>query len=312
MSGAHEALEHAEHTAHAGHGGHAAHHEDKGHGRQIGITMAMLGVLLAICAALVGSERTEFIATVVEQANVNTDYQASSTKYRMGISALRELYSSTPTLEEIAAMDKELDALPMKPESNELSVLVKTATRKLVGIVTPDVTDIQGIIDLIDRYREEGLAARAWSRSFTPIANAHYHASESFEKAQVAAEIGIVLASIALLMASRMFWFASIASGGLSLALILSTFLGLSGTLHKKCDPSAPIAWEVSNGGAADAKGCLPGAEQRKAHAEEEYDEIRNKRDEKTGKRIADIQDEQLVEEVKVRFGILHAEPAKH
>ena len=53
----------AEHIAHAGEAGHL--------GKYLGITMACLGVLLALCAALVGGQRTELIATMVEQTNAS-------------------------------------------------------------------------------------------------------------------------------------------------------------------------------------------------------------------------------------------------
>ncbi|MGH7328856.1 MAG: hypothetical protein ACREJX_10960, partial [Polyangiaceae bacterium] len=61
MSGAHEIAEHIEHAAHGGHG-------DKGVGRMAGITMAILGVMLALCSAMVGGQRTDVIATMVEQS----------------------------------------------------------------------------------------------------------------------------------------------------------------------------------------------------------------------------------------------------
>src|SRR5262245_56092256 len=79
MSGAHEMLEKMEHAGHAGHaeGGHG------GPGKMIGITMALLGVMLAFCAAMVGSARTELIRATVEQANLWSIYQAESTKYRV-------------------------------------------------------------------------------------------------------------------------------------------------------------------------------------------------------------------------------------
>jgi hypothetical protein len=48
---AHAALEHSEHIAHAGLGGDRL-------GTYIGVTMAILGVLLAFSSAMVGSERT--------------------------------------------------------------------------------------------------------------------------------------------------------------------------------------------------------------------------------------------------------------
>ncbi|MEO8800799.1 MAG: hypothetical protein ABI551_23110, partial [Polyangiaceae bacterium] len=63
MSGATELLEQMEHAGHAGHSGHGhgggGGHDAGGPGKAIGITMALLGVMLAFCAAMVGSERTE-------------------------------------------------------------------------------------------------------------------------------------------------------------------------------------------------------------------------------------------------------------
>jgi hypothetical protein len=56
---AHKKLEEAEHTAHA-HGGHAP-------GKMMGLTMALIAVLIAVCAALVGSERNEFTRAMIKQ-----------------------------------------------------------------------------------------------------------------------------------------------------------------------------------------------------------------------------------------------------
>jgi hypothetical protein len=50
MSTAHESLEHAEHVAHGAHGATL--------GKVIGLTMAILGVLLAFCAAEVGAHKS--------------------------------------------------------------------------------------------------------------------------------------------------------------------------------------------------------------------------------------------------------------
>ena len=63
MSEVSEMLEHAEHAAHGGHGGHGGHDDHQGAktGRMIGLTMAILGVMLAFCAAEVGSARSELI-----------------------------------------------------------------------------------------------------------------------------------------------------------------------------------------------------------------------------------------------------------
>src|ERR1700722_11624984 len=79
MPAAHEQLEHAEHASHAGHSG---HHEGGGN-TYFGVTMAILGALIAFCAAMVGSERNELTRTLIEETQAHADYTASSTKYRL-------------------------------------------------------------------------------------------------------------------------------------------------------------------------------------------------------------------------------------
>ena len=64
MSEATELLERMEHAGHGGgHGG-----APGGPGKMIGITMAALGVMLAFCAAMVGSERTDLIRATIDQS----------------------------------------------------------------------------------------------------------------------------------------------------------------------------------------------------------------------------------------------------
>src|SRR5215831_3800694 len=81
---AHATMEHAEHTAHADH----AHGHDHGsHGgsshKIFGITMALIGVLIAFCSAMVGSERNELTRAMIEQTQAHSDYTAASTKLRL-------------------------------------------------------------------------------------------------------------------------------------------------------------------------------------------------------------------------------------
>ncbi len=64
------AREHSEHIAHAGHGDHGTDSKLSTH---VGITMAILGVVLALCAAKVGAERTELVHSLVEQQNAHAN-----------------------------------------------------------------------------------------------------------------------------------------------------------------------------------------------------------------------------------------------
>ena len=61
------------------------HQKGKPHGRGklIGLTMALIGVLIAFCAALVGSERNEPTRTMIEQTQAHSDYSSASTKFRL-------------------------------------------------------------------------------------------------------------------------------------------------------------------------------------------------------------------------------------
>src|ERR1051326_4994036 len=83
---AHAKMEHAEHAAHAGHEhGHDHDHSGSkkrfGSAKVFGITMALIGVLIAFCSAMVGSERTEFTQAMIRQTQAHADYTAASTKY---------------------------------------------------------------------------------------------------------------------------------------------------------------------------------------------------------------------------------------
>ena len=96
-----ERIEHAAHVEHGG--GHDPH--SKGIGKAVGVTMATLGVMLAVCAALLGSERTELIRTMVEQSNKLGQYQAESTKYRVMQADFELLRALSPKPEEIKKVE---------------------------------------------------------------------------------------------------------------------------------------------------------------------------------------------------------------
>src|SRR6266496_4699666 len=80
---AHQKLEHAEHAAHAGHGEGEHKHEGFSQNKVFGVTMALIGVLIAFCAAMVGSERNELTRAMIEQTQAHADYTSASTKFRL-------------------------------------------------------------------------------------------------------------------------------------------------------------------------------------------------------------------------------------
>ena len=177
MSEAYEALEHAEHAAHAG-GGHdhdAAGNKSHGPGKLIGLTMALIGVLIAFCAALVGAERNELTRTMIEQTQAHSDYSSASTKFRL---IMLDLEKQRGGPEATAA-------------GGDRPVL-----RRLLHLYTD--------------YSKERKYSKDWADSYNPLVQAHFEGAEGYEHAQLIAEIGIVLASLGVLLGSRLSWLLSI------------------------------------------------------------------------------------------------------
>ena len=292
-----------EHAAHAG-GGHG-HGDDhaKGPGKGIGITMAIMGVLLALCAAMVGSERTELVKTMVEQSNVWGEYQTQATKYRAMLTQLQTLHALTPNADEVAKFEHALDKLkrpaqvapPVEKGTKEALVhvdtgdiieAVKLATAELSDILSPDLEDSAQFVDRIWEFRHERDEAHEWFESFDAEVNAHFQASEWYEKAQLASEIGIVIASVALLLGSRPFWWVAIVAGIACAGIIGVTWYRTHDAVHRTCDeeknPNDPddegklwARFPPEHGEKADPKACTPGAMQWIDHEKETYERMK-------------------------------------
>ncbi len=236
MSEVSEALERAEHTEHAKHAGHAEHgggHGPSG-GRAMGLTMAVLGVLLAFCAAIVGSERTELIKTMVEQSNTNAGYQAESTRYRTTLAQVEALNSVTP--QEESSIDKMLAAVgaDAKPENADVVAAIRAAVRVQLTQGRASIRDtISRLVHLARAHQKTAEAAKKWTESFEPVVRAHYEAAEGFERAQVVVEVAIVLASIALLLFRKSVWGLSVLVGAGGIALMVLAYTKTHGEIHE-------------------------------------------------------------------------------
>lgn len=94
---AHKSLEEAEHAAHGG--------ESHSPPKTIGLTMALIAVLIAFCAAMVGSQRKELTRTMIEQTQAHSDYTSASTKFRLIMIELEKLRGATMAPGGTAAQD---------------------------------------------------------------------------------------------------------------------------------------------------------------------------------------------------------------
>jgi hypothetical protein len=236
MAGAHELAENIERAA-GSHGGHGGHGSQGGSGKAIGITMAILGVMLAFCAAMVGAARTELIATMVEQSNRYNLYQAETTKLRVIEADVEMLHAITPTKPELAKFEtaiKEVRRVSGKgddEDTQELKAAIEVSTRELADVLTPDPEDEAHMNSLVRRYAHDAKEAKEDADCYGDKIHAHFQAAEWYERAQLCAEIGIVIASVALLLGSRTVWYGSLVFGLGGALIIGRTYLSVSAAL---------------------------------------------------------------------------------
>ena len=222
---AHEIAEKIEHLAHEEHGG------GHGPGRGIGITLALLGVMLALCAALVGAHRTDLIKTTVEQSNKWGLYQAEAMKLRIIEGDVEMLHALSPNVEEEKAMDANLRAKSAAAgkdddeDTKEIKDLIATSLDDLAELLTPDKEDEVKLASLAKRYEHDMVEAKEDAEAFDPKIEAHTEAAEWYERAQLLAEIGIVVASVALLLSNRKIWTVAIVAGAAGAVIIGWTFV---------------------------------------------------------------------------------------
>lgn len=223
MSGAQEIAEQIEHASHGG-------HEGSGVGRMAGITMAILGVMLALCSAMVGGQRTEIIATMVEQSNTYGKVQAQSMKQRMTMQELATLHALSPSQRQLKNFEELLEK--MQKDAGKLNAgdtltvgAIGESTKALTAILQPKRADMERTLDAAKRYTEHTEAAKKWAEAYDPAIEAHAEASEHYEWAQLSAEIGIVIASVALLLANRKAWMVSVVLGSACAGILAWTFV---------------------------------------------------------------------------------------
>jgi hypothetical protein len=190
-----------------------------GTGKGVALTMAALGALLAVCAALVGAQRTELIAAKVAQSTHLAAYRAESTKFRAMDGSGELLHALTPSQAETAKFERALRSVRSHTgkaddeDSAELKDMIDVSTRSVADVLTPDPEDEARLASIRARYRQDAAEAKEDADAFDAVIEAHERAAEGYERAQVAMEVGIVVAAIAMLAASRAAWFAALAIG---------------------------------------------------------------------------------------------------
>jgi hypothetical protein len=229
----HEISEQIEHAGHdSGHHGKFA--------QWIGITIAVLGVLMALCSAQVGEARTELIATMVKENGASQQYQTVSSKYRTLQAQLQQLHALMPDPKAMAETEAELKVLESQaknPDTAQGIKAVRLEAKKILNTVTPTRSDVLRFTRLIRRHQKEAEGAREWAESYKDAIEVHEVTASRFERAQIAAEIGVIIASVGLLLSShRRFalgaWITAIVLGVVTLSLAAGTYTVNHQKLH--------------------------------------------------------------------------------
>lgn len=143
---------------------------------------------------MVGGERNEMTKVMIGQTQVQSLYSGASTKYRLVLLEVEKLRTG------FAA------ATPDKGQA-------------LYGA---------RLVELFEDYAKERALTKKWAESYEPIIAAHFEATEFYEHSQLVAEVGIVVASLAVLLMSQAAW-------GVAVALACATVLTVGGTyFHTK------------------------------------------------------------------------------
>ena len=193
--------------------------------------MAVLGVMLATCAALVGSQRTRLIESKVEQADKWGVYRSESMKYRTIDADGQLLHALTPSKPEVKKFEGALKDVRSRSgkadaeDAAEVKDLIDVSTRELADVLAPDAEDEDRFAKVRRAYLRDMAEAKEDAEAYDVTIEAYASAAEGYERAQLCAEIAIVIASIALLLANRKVWLVSIALGVAGAAIAGATFV---------------------------------------------------------------------------------------
>lgn len=153
--------------------------------------MALIGVLIAFCAAMVGSERNELTKTMIKQTQAHADFTAASTKYRLVLIELEKQHARV------------------------------ASARDTPGGWSP----VRRFVELAADYGDERNLSKNWAETYEPLVNAHFDAAEGYERAQLISEIGIVMASLGVLLSSRAAWLFSVLLSAGCVVQVARTYL---------------------------------------------------------------------------------------
>src|SRR5262249_26019144 len=129
-------------------------------------------------------------------------YQAETMKYRVIQADYELLKAISPKPAEIARVNQTLRskrAASGKEDSEdtaEIKDLIASSTEAMAELLTPDPEEKERFRKLALRYKHDMAEAKEDAEAYDLKIKAHEEGAEGYERAQLCAEIGIVVASV--------------------------------------------------------------------------------------------------------------------
>ena len=228
----------------------------------IGILIAVLGVVLAFAASKGGSASTDLVTTMISQQHAHSKYESQDIKHRGVVNVLRQMHAGIPVDDADDILDEDLRHLEARvrakgkvaeppkhagakdEEGEGGSGIDSIESARILGrhmfeSFTPEPKDAISLADAVTRYYAQAQAADAWPKTYDALAEAHSNAGSGYDRSMLLAEIGIVIASVALLLKRKIPFVAATCLGVASIAVIAMTWTAANRDI---ADATAKIA----------------------------------------------------------------------
>jgi hypothetical protein len=133
---------------------------------------------------------------------------------------------------------EKLEAEMKDPNTKLLYTALRHQVDKILNTVTPTKEVLNNFAKDIRTNEREEKAAEKWAESYEGAVKVHAHAADRYELALVCTEIGIVIASVGLLLArkvwfARSLWGVAVVLGAISMSIAGWTTYDDHGKLHE-------------------------------------------------------------------------------
>jgi hypothetical protein len=152
------------------------------------------------------------------------------------LAQLRQLHSLEPDPAVFKKWDEESKNLAVSlgvADTAKVARIIRLENAKNLNAEIPTHDDMVSFATLIKSVEKEQETALEWSESYEPAIKTHSLAAEHYEWGQLATEIGVVIASLALLFTSRKAWYVALIMVISTLAILSITFITVTTQMGK-------------------------------------------------------------------------------